>query len=120
MTTEPDETELDAFFDAARRQPGPSDDLIARVLADADAQAAAPAPQPASKPTRKGVIDALGGWLTITGLAATCAAGLAIGVALPSAVMANSDGPLAALLGGESYVAGFDAAFFIQDVGVSE
>ncbi|MEM1065062.1 MAG: hypothetical protein AAGJ74_06150 [Pseudomonadota bacterium] len=80
---------LDAFFDEARaNRPTPGADLMARVLADADAVAdgrearATRAATPARRRPAQ-MLKALGGWPALAGLAATTATGLWIGFALP-------------------------------------
>lgn len=121
MTSEKDTDGLAAFFDAANRDAGPGDDLMARVLADAAAVQAEAARAPMPEPARPGLLQTLGGWITVSGLAAACAAGVAIGVSLPSAVSAGFDGSLGAILTGQEAVgfAGFDAVSFV-DGGVIE
>ncbi|MEM9708421.1 MAG: dihydroorotate dehydrogenase [Pseudomonadota bacterium] len=107
-----DEAGLDAFFAAARdRSPRPSEDLMARVLADAsDAQ---PEPQPvaAARPSKTSWhprwITGIGGWPGVAGLATVTMAGLWIGVALPETV-----GDLAFGLTGDGYdFSGLSAGF---------
>lgn len=74
---------LDALFAEARdRRSAPPADLVARVLADAEAV------RPAGR--RPGILSAvlgaLGGWPSAAGLAAASAAGLFIGYAAPEAL----------------------------------
>lgn len=79
---------LEPFFAEARGQsPEPSPDLLARVLADAAAVqvAAAAAQRPAAwagrrGPSWRGLLDLLGGWGGLGGLAAAGVTGLWIGV----------------------------------------
>ena len=113
---------LDAYFDAARGHPRPSDDLVARVLADAAAVQAAPADRPAPRPARPGFWEAIGGWVAISGLAVASAAGVAIGVSLPSMIDVGTSGTFTAILEGQQAVgfAGFDAAFFGTEGGLAE
>ena len=77
---------LDAVFETARRQEVvPSDDLMARVLADAERER--PGPVAVARPgpwTR--FLDGLGGWPALGGLAAAGVAGLWIGLAPPASV----------------------------------
>jgi len=90
MPTRPDDHEhaaLETFFDAARRTtPVPSEDMLARVLADAErVRTVAPPRGPRQvRPTR--IRDLLGGWPAMAGLAAATLAGLWIGAGLPEAV----------------------------------
>ncbi len=94
------EQELEALFAAARRDaPTPSADLMARVLADAEAAQAQAQAAPAARPTRpaarprwRQVVDLLGGWPAMAGLATAGVAGLWLGVAPPAALL---DLPLA-------------------------
>ena len=80
--TEPDP--LDEFFEAARNAPAhPSDDLMARVAADAAREAPRPA-QPAR--VRPGIFETLGGWPALGGLVTATVAGVWIGVANPLGV----------------------------------
>ena len=82
------EAMLDAVFDTARRQEvAPSDDLMARVLADAAAEQPVPGRQPVA---RQGVfarlLENLGGWPAVSGLAAAGVAGLWVGLVPPAGV----------------------------------
>lgn len=81
-----DEAMLDAVFTAARNAaPEPSDALIARVLADAEALRVRPAPAPLPRAGRASVRarlgEVLGGWQGLGGLVTATAAGLWIGYA---------------------------------------
>lgn len=114
MTSDKNQDGLDAFFEAARAAPGPGDDLVARVLADAASVQAEPAVvAPAAAPSG-GFLQAIGGWIAVSGLAAACATGLALGLALPSAVSAGLDGGFSTLLEGQQAMGytGFDAVSF--------
>ena len=79
---------LDAFFAEARgRAPDPSPALVARVLADAEAEQARIVRSAAPGAARsglgsawRGVLDMLGGWGGIGGLAAAGITGIWIGV----------------------------------------
>lgn len=80
--------ELEQFFEAGRAgAPVPSDDLMARVLADAAALQARPAPVVPPVP-RAGwvqrVLTQLGGWPAVAGLATATMAGVWIGYAAPA------------------------------------
>jgi hypothetical protein len=84
-TTAQDDAMLDGLFAAAKSDADiqPSADLMARVLADAEATQAAmaqPAPIAAAKPSVfKQFIAKLGGWQSLSGLAMATVAGLWIG-----------------------------------------
>ncbi|MEL7026010.1 MAG: hypothetical protein AAGO57_02105 [Pseudomonadota bacterium] len=86
---------LDAFFDAARAEP--SADLMARVLADADAVQPVVA-APARRPEREGWFSIFGGWPALAGLATATVAGIGIGIADPTTV-----GDLAFFAVGDTY-----------------
>ena len=87
MTERDDDRTLEPFFAAARaRPPEAGPDLLARVLAEAEAaQAARPMPArdgaapAAGLPGGRGIIGLLGGWGGIGGLLAAGVAGLWIG-----------------------------------------
>lgn len=87
---------LDAVFAQAAR-PMPSDDLMARIMADAQAHVPRPLmPRPVAARRAGGwqaVLAVLGGWLPVGGLAMATVAGLAIGMVMPDALGAfASDG----------------------------
>ncbi|GAB1362343.1 hypothetical protein MASR1M32_15790 [Rhodobacter sp.] len=81
--------DLDDFLAAARRPAAPSEGLVARVLADADAaMPKAVAAEPVRLRSRwrrlvTAVTAALGGGVMATGLASAAMAGVAIGYAGP-------------------------------------
>ncbi len=81
--TDPNEDMLDDLFAQARRvKPPVSDDLLARVLADArPPETSVDAPG-----IWAGLLDAVGGWFAMGGLATATLAGLWIGIAPPLAV----------------------------------
>lgn len=86
--TNPNDDMLDDLLAQARSvTPAPSNDLMARVLADADAVQPAPVVTPVS---RAGLwprlMDAVGGWPAVSGLAAATVAGIWVGVAPPASV----------------------------------
>lgn len=87
MMTDPKMDMLDDIFAQVRAvAPTPSDDLVARVLADAetaDQKVAAPAPRPGFF---AGLLEAVGGWPSVGGLVAATAAGIWVGVAPPASV----------------------------------
>lgn len=123
MTDEIKLEELDVFFDAARRDKGPGEDLFARVLSDASGvQVEMTKTRVQKAPTRLGFLEAIGGWIAVSGLAAACAAGVAIGVSLPTAATALIDGELSVLWEGQDDIgfAGIDAVAFAVDFEVSE
>ncbi|WP_298298961.1 hypothetical protein [uncultured Litoreibacter sp.] len=80
---------LDAMFDEARtHDPAPSPDLLARIAADA-ATVQREVEAPAVEPPRTffgQVLEVLGGWPTVGGLATATVAGLYIGMAQPGLV----------------------------------
>ena len=88
--TRPNEDMLDDLFAQARvNDPVPDDDLIARVLGDADATQAGFAAADVARPSRglwARMMDAIGGWPAVSGLAAATVAGVWIGVAPPATV----------------------------------
>jgi len=90
MTMNPNDKILDDLFAQGRATSAqPSDDLVARVLADADAVQAGAGPAQAVQPKQNlwmRMTDALGGWPAVSGLAAATLAGVWIGVAPPAAV----------------------------------
>jgi len=106
MDEKPPQTDpLEAFFDAARAetQTAPAA-LTARIAAQG--RALAPPPQPDPTPSRRGlrpwrqIVDALGGWPALAGLATACAAGVWIGLAPPS----NWPDPAAAVFPTQSQI----------------
>ncbi len=84
--TDPKHDDLDGLFAEMRATAGvPSDALMARVLADA--AAAQPRALPASAPQPAlwdRVMDAIGGWPSVGGLAVATVAGIWVGVAPPT------------------------------------
>lgn len=91
--TDEDDLMLEAHFAAARAADlGPSDALMARVMADAIAEQEAAQAVPAAgrvAPERvglRGVFRALGGWPAVAGLSCATLAGIWIGVAPPEAL----------------------------------
>lgn len=92
-----DSKELEDILALVRDVDRPSDDLVARVLADAAAvQAAAAAAAPAPGGSR-GWFPTFGGWLGVGGLVAAAATGLFIGVAAPDRVDSAFGGQLSRL-----------------------
>lgn len=89
MMTHPNDDMVDDLLAQARGvAPAPSDALVARVLGDAAAvRAEVAATAPAARPslwTR--AMDAIGGWPSLSGLAAATVAGVWIGAAPPATV----------------------------------
>jgi hypothetical protein len=86
--TNPNDDMLDDLFAQARETaPAPSDDLMARVLADAGmAQPVAGAPDVVRPGLGARLLDMIGGWPAVSGLAAATVAGIWVGVAPPSSV----------------------------------
>ncbi len=104
MQSDPNETALDRLLSDAQSD-GPSDDLFARVLADADAvQSAARPVVPQRAPRRwwREALDAIGGWPTLSGVTAAGVMGVAIGLYAPDVVDDWAGGQLTGLSGGLS------------------
>ncbi len=81
-----DTTKLESFFAAARATaPQPEDDLVARVLADAEA-AQPRNTHPVAKQSRARWLPALGGWPALASLVTATVAGVSLGFADPVAV----------------------------------
>lgn len=94
-----DEQMLDAAFAQMRVQDvAPRDDLLDRIMLDADAVLADRAVTPASNSSKTGfgamLLDLIGGWPSLGGLAAATVAGLWIGVVQPTALTDFSAGLL--------------------------
>ena len=95
-----DDFELDALLaDAARDAPVPSDDLMARIMIDAQAEiAVAPVARPAE--IRQGwlasIIASIGGWPAAAGLATAAVTGLMIGLVPPTSLLELADDYLVA------------------------
>jgi len=107
---------LDACFKAARAAPlEPSDALLARVLADAEAVQSDMQHPCAHAPRARGsrllqAVRALGGWPAMGGLAAATVAGIWIGFSPPEQVEAYFSAPDAAYIVDLAPGAGFDLA----------
>ncbi|MEJ1990610.1 MAG: dihydroorotate dehydrogenase [Maritimibacter sp.] len=95
------EAALDDLFRAARAEaPMPSADLLARVMADAEAEIAA---QPAPLPVRqaaprkshlRSLLEGLGGWPAVAGMITASVVGLSMGFVSPDQVNSLSGGLL--------------------------
>ena len=116
MTNQNDEFLEDLFAQARKQDPHPSDALLARVLADADGVQVGMQPALTAAPNSLWVriLDALGGWPAVSGLAAATVAGVWIGVAPPSSVQ-----DLTASLVGDEISIDLFATEFAFDTGVS-
>jgi hypothetical protein len=94
-----DDAALEAFFMAGRAEAqAPSQGLMARVMADADAEILARAARPRPARVRPGliaaVIGALGGWPALAGMVTATVAGAWFGFAAPDEVNTLAGGLL--------------------------
>ena len=82
-----DKDRLEPFFEAARTERAePNDAFLARLAADAAAVTAergAPVVRSAPASPLRRMLEAIGGWPSVAGLATATAAGIWIGVAVP-------------------------------------
>ena len=89
MVNRTEDQMLDDFFAAARDDaPVPQGDLIARIMADAEAQIVVPEVTP-SRPAPRGwrsALAALGGWGAVAGLGMATFAGLGLGIYMPDSL----------------------------------
>ncbi|MEM1236835.1 MAG: hypothetical protein AAGI10_07690 [Pseudomonadota bacterium] len=110
------DAELDRLFEASDAQaPLPSGDLMARILADAEAQASAPvAPMPASVVPAQSFLsrlrETLGGWGGVSGLAGVAAVGLIVGIFPPVALSDYAASVLGTDTSVTDYLPGLEAA----------
>ncbi|GKY88603.1 hypothetical protein [Sinisalibacter aestuarii] len=111
-----DDMALEALFEASRTEaPLPSEALLARIMADAEAEAAA-RERPAQSPVRPrtGVIAAvlgvLGGWPAVAGMVTATVAGIWVGFAAPDQLNTLAGG---LLLTDDS---GFAASYELEDI----
>lgn len=85
MVTDREDLALDRLFQAGRTGPQPSDDLMARIMADAAHRAA-----PVHAASRPGLLATLlslvGGWPAAAGMATAAAAGVWLGFSSPDLV----------------------------------
>lgn len=88
MMTKPDDDNLDVFFAAAQANDARvSDDLAARVLADAASVLATPVRLDAPKRSwLMRALDGVGGWPAMGGVVAAGVCGLWIGIAPPAGI----------------------------------
>lgn len=93
--------ELEGLFRASRADaPDPSEAVMARILADAEAELAARAPTPAARPRapRPGVwaalIGGIGGWPALAGMVTAAVAGVWLGFASPDQINTLAGGLL--------------------------
>ena len=110
MTMAEDDTELDQLFAQARQnRPELPDDLAVRILTDAEA-VRLDRLRPAARPQRTlwaRVLDGIGGWQGMSGLAAASAAGVWIGFSAP-----------AFLPDPATYIYAQDLTFVVADLGL--
>ncbi|MEL6463491.1 MAG: hypothetical protein AAFQ58_00870 [Pseudomonadota bacterium] len=100
----PDRDEIDTLLDDLAKQsvPDPSDDLVARVLADAEAYLPPPGAVTATVPWWRQIVPGIGGWGAVGGLLAATVAGFVIGLGALDPVGADA-------LWSFGYVAYYDA-----------
>ena len=104
--TDRDDLGLDTFFAEARQATPPSQDLVARVLADAAAQQDLQHTEPlVPAPVRQrswigNAISAIGGWPGVSGVTLAGVTGLMLGLYAPDIVDTWSGGQLSTLTGG--------------------
>ena len=86
--TNPNDDMLDDLFAQARgAAPAPSDALMARVIADAEAAQPRPVAVSVARPGFVArILDVIGGWPAVSGLAMATVAGVWVGVAPPASV----------------------------------
>ncbi|CUH53216.1 hypothetical protein [Shimia marina] len=118
-----DDDMLDDLFAAARSdvRVAPDPDLMARVLADAEAVQAswarddAGACAEASTPSLwQGILSALGGWGSLSGVAMAGVAGVWIGVATGSTLMTNTLGLDLSGTGAQTYLSDLDVSYALE------
>ncbi len=110
MTTDKrDEFGLDAYFtDAQNATPQPSEALLARIMADAEAQAVQ-APVPVRPARFTSLWAAIGGWPSAAGLVTATLVGVWIGVYQPAGLDQLADSYLGS--GDDSYLVDLMPAF---------
>ncbi len=113
-----DDALLDMVFAAAKDDPAvmPTPDFMARVLADAEAAMPAPAPiAPAVEVPRMSIVAKfvalIGGWQSVSGLAAATVAGVWIGVAAGPAMLQSDLTTSLMVTSDETYLSALDASF---------
>lgn len=98
MTTgdDNDDMMLDDLFQAARSEmPAPSDDLMARIMGDADQVAegwAQAEPAPAAGGWLRSLLDAVGGWPAASGIVTAGMVGLVVGISPPQTLSDFAEG----------------------------
>lgn len=87
MTNRDDDMIDDLFGLAQSQTPAPSDDLMARILADAAAvQPSVASASPPQAGFMQSLMDLIGGWPSVGGLAMAGVAGIWVGFAPPTVV----------------------------------
>lgn len=107
----------DLFAEVREVKPVPSDALMMRVLADGDAVQLGAATRPAVQPglwTR--MMDMVGGWPAVSGLAAATVAGIWVGVAPPASVSDMT----ASLIGDEVSISLFSTDLMFDEGALSD
>ena len=109
---------LDGLFAQARNEaPAPSDDLMARILSDAAAvQPKQTAPIAAAPGLWVRMMDMIGGWPAVSGMAAATIAGIWVGVAPPSSI----EDLTAALIGDEVSISLFETDLMLDAGALSD
>lgn len=83
-------SDLDAFFQAGRQEaPDPSAALMSRIMGDIDMVAderEAPVPQTPKKRLFARLLEGLGGWPAVSGMATAGIVGIVVGVSPPDAI----------------------------------
>ena len=84
-----DMADLDVFFDAAKtEQPGVSDALMDRIMADANSVADEWQREISSEPVKdswvRRVLNGIGGWPAVSGMATATVLGVAVGISPPA------------------------------------
>lgn len=110
--TNPNDDMLDDLFAQAREvSPKPNDDLMARVMADAAAVQPRPVAVSVARPgIAARILDAIGGWPAVSGLAMATVAGIWVGVAPPASVQDVT----AAMMGDEVSIDLFATDFILE------
>lgn len=106
-----DDVDLEAYFEAGRQTSVmPSSDLLARVMADAEAQVAKQSPVPTTQAGFLSVLwSAIGGWPAAAGMATATLVGVWIGFSQPVGLDQIADSYLG--YGTDSYLVDLVPAF---------